>query len=1089
MSERRGSVYALSIFVAAIIGLVALGGGLVFGQGSTAALTGTVKDMSGAALPGAAVTVKHTETGLTRAVQADASGSFNVPSLPVGQYELTAERMGFRKEVRQGINLAVGQQAVVDVTLQVGSIDQQVTVTGEAPLVNTTLSSTSGLITESQVKDLPLNGRSFDQLIMLNTGTSNASSNTLNNSAWGMYSVAGKRPETNRYIINGVDWIGGNAPGSFITPLGLSQQLLGVEAVREFNVLSDTYGAEYGKRAGGQINVVTSSGTNQWHGDLFEFLRNSDFDGRNFFDETIGTPPFKRNQFGGILGGPIKKDKLFFFVNYEGFRQALAFSSTAVVPSANARLGLLPNGSPVPGLNRNILPYANAFWPAPTGPDLGNGTAISSSNPAQSIREDFGLVRVDYTISTKDTLSAHFNADDGFRSQPFVDPTFANNTGNVAQTASIQETHIFSPNLVNVATAGYAHVFATLVNTPYTPISNNLVFMPGGNPGSIIIGGSVITAAPSAVAAAGGNNDTVGVRNYFTEADDVRWIKGKHSFSFGGWFQRVQQNVSGQAQGSAANVAYPTVLAFLQDKPSQAIVVRNPAMVGYRSFEAAWYVQDEIKLRSNLTMRIGLRDEMTNGWNEVVGRCSNYFVDPNFVVQTNPHIGSSCLATNNALALWQPRLGLAWDPTGTGTWAVRASFGIHNDLLDALGQKAFMNPPFSAREQLTIPASGFLALVPLNKNAPLPQTCGLGIPKPCSIYQPGGFDPNMYTPTIQMWSFTVERQLTRDLMLQLGYVGSQSYHTPLTIDTNSPAPQVCQSAAGCKSGGVNAGSAIVPQGTTYFPSTPGLRPNPYVSNNSPYYNEGTSNYNALNVSLVKRFSRGLAFKANYSWAKVMDLNSAALAVTGENEPTDVFSPYELWRNRGPAAYSIEHQFNANFSYQLPFGSGRRFASGAKGFVNQLIGGWQWNGIFTVQSGFPLTPVIGSNNSGTGDTNVSDVPNWNPNFHGNVISGTVDHWFNPQAFVLPTLGTFGNVSRGTLTGPGLVNVDTSFFKGFKVSERVNLQLRAEAFNIFNHTNFFYPNSIVFQGANYSATAGQVTAAATSRQLQLALKLIF
>jgi hypothetical protein len=281
----------------------------------------------------------------------------------------------------------------------------------------------------------------------------------------------------------------------------------------------------------------------------------------------------------------------------------------------------------------------------------------------------------------------------------------------------------------------------------------------------------------------------------------------------------------------------------------------------------------------------------------------------------------------------------------------------------------------------------------------------------------------------------------------------------------------------------------VPQGTTYFPSTPLLRPNPYVSNNSPYYNEGTSNYNALNVSLVKRFSRGFAFKANYSWAKVMDLNSAALAVTGENEPTDVFSPYELWRNRGPAAYSIEHQFNANFSYQLPFGSGRRFASGARGLLNQLIGGWQWNGIFTVQSGFPLTPVIGSNNSGTGDTNVSDVPNWNPNFHGNVMSGTVDHWFDPHAFVLPTPGTFGNVSRGTLTGPGLVNVDTSFFKGFKVSERVNLQLRAEAFNILNHTNFFYPNSIVFSGSNYSTTAGQITAASTSRQLQLALKLIF
>jgi hypothetical protein len=270
---------------------------------------------------------------------------------------------------------------------------------------------------------------------------------------------------------------------------------------------------------------------------------------------------------------------------------------------------------------------------------------------------------------------------------------------------------------------------------------------------------------------------------------------------------------------------------------------------------------------------------------------------------------------------------------------------------------------------------------------------------------------------------------------------------------------------------------------------PGPRPNPYVSNNQAYYGEGTSNYNALNVSLVKRTSYGLAFKANYSYSKVMDLNSANLGVTGENEPQDVFSPYDLFLNRGPAAYSLHHQFNANFSYALPFGNGQRFGSDAHGFLNQLIGGWQWNGIFTVQGGFPLTPLVGSNISGTGDTNIPDVPNWNPNFHGKVILGTVDHWFNPQAFTLPAAGAFGNVSRGSLVGPKLVDVDTSLFKKFTINERLNLQFRAEAFNIFNHTNFFYPNDIVFQGSNYSQTAGQITAAATSREFQLALKLIF
>jgi hypothetical protein len=1095
VSFRRTGLYALPTLVAGIVGLIATGNCPVFGQGSTGSITGAVRDMSGAVLQGAAISVKHLETGLTRAAQSDASGNFTIPSLPVGAYVLTAEKMGFRREVRQGIELVVAQEAQVNMTLLVGSIDQQVTVTGDAPLVNTTLASTSGLINESQVKDLPLNGRSFDQLITLNVGTSNNSSNTLNNASWNGFSVAGKRPETNRFLINGVDWIGGNATAQYITPYGVSGQLLGVEAVREFNLVANTYGAEYGKRAGGTVNIVTASGTNQLHGDVFEYLRNSAFDARNFFDATIGTPPFKRHQFGGMLGGPIKKDKLFLFGNYEEFRQELARSSVAVVPGALARQGLMPNGSPVPNLKTAMLPYANIFWPAPSTPDAADGTALAFSNPGESRREHFGLARFDYSISSKDSLSINYTVDHGVRSVPFVDPNFSTQSEIDGQTASVQETHVFSPSLVNVVTLGFNRTFATLVQAPAVPIPSNLLFMPGGNPGSIIIGGGVITAQPSAVAAAPGNNSSIGVRNYFTEADDVHWTKGKHSWSMGGWIQRIQSNQNGAAQGSAASVAYPTVLAFLQDRPSQAIVVRNPVRLGYRSLEAAWYLQDEIKLLPNFTMRIGLRDEMTNGWNEVANRCSNFVFDPVYRISVYPQIGGSCLQQNKAKALWQPRVGIAWDPTGTGTWAVRAGFSIVNDLLDNLGNRTYTNPPFNTREQLTAATGpgGFLSLVPLDQNAPLAPGCGPSVPAPCTTYQPGGIDPNMFTPTIQEWSFTVERQLTRDLMLQVGYAGSQSYHTNLTMDTNSPAPQVCQDPQGCVSGGVLAAAqrGRVPQGTTYFPV--GTRPNPYVSNNTQWVDQGTASYHALNVSLQKRVTHGLAFKANYTWSKVIDMNSAILAPSGENEPADVFSPYNLGLNRGPASYSLHHQFSTNFTYQLPFGSGQRFGGGARGLMNQLIGGWQWNGIIAAQGGFPLTPVIGFNNSGTGDSNVTDVPNWNPDFKGPVVLGTVDHWFNPKAFTLPVPGTFGNVSRGSIRGPGLVNLDTSLFKKFRISERLNLQLRAEAFNIFNHSNFFYPNSVVFAGnsASYTSsdTAGQITAAAQSRQLNLALKLLF
>jgi len=296
-------------FVTAIFALIALGTGLSVAQTVTSTILGNVKDTSGALAPGVTITVKHTESGLTRTVVSGERGAYSVPLLPVGAYEVTTTMPGFKQVVRSGINLVVGQEAVVDLTLEVGANTEQVTVTEEAPLVNTTTSSTSGVITEQQVKELPLNGRSFDQLITLNVGVSNASSTTIDNGAWNMFSVAGKRPESNRFIINGIDWTGGNATGLFTTPEGASRQLLGVEAIREFNVLTDTYGAEYGKKAGGQINIVTTSGTNQLHGSAFEYLRNNVLDARNFFDQTIGAPPFKRNQFGGSLGGPLKKDR------------------------------------------------------------------------------------------------------------------------------------------------------------------------------------------------------------------------------------------------------------------------------------------------------------------------------------------------------------------------------------------------------------------------------------------------------------------------------------------------------------------------------------------------------------------------------------------------------------------------------------------------------------------------------------------------------------------------------------------------------------------------------------------------------------
>src|SRR5262245_44298372 len=410
-----------------ILGLIALGSSLILAQGSTAAISGIVRDATGALIPGATVSAKHIESGLTRMAVSSENGGYNLQLLPVGAYELSTDIPGFKQQVRRGSNLVVGQEAVSNLTLDVGAAAELVTVTDEAPIVNTTLSSTSGLINEAQIKELPLNGRSFDQLLTLNVGTVDNRSNVSNN-GWTAFSVAGKRPETNRFLMNGVDYIGSNGAGSYITPSGSSGQLLGVEAVREYNVLQHTYGAEYGKRAGAQVTVVSSSGTNQWHGDLFEYMRNSALDARNPFENAKG--PFQRNQFGGALGGPLKKDKAFLFGNYEGFRERWGVPSVAIVPDGDARQGRLPNAAgvfvPVANLEQRMLQYANTFWPAPTQEifrdGLPTGSAYAASNPKRKVREDFGLLRFDYTHSTKDSFYVNVNGDDGSRVNPQIDP-------------------------------------------------------------------------------------------------------------------------------------------------------------------------------------------------------------------------------------------------------------------------------------------------------------------------------------------------------------------------------------------------------------------------------------------------------------------------------------------------------------------------------------------------------------------------------------------------------------------------------------------------------------------------------------------
>ncbi len=1051
----------------------------------TAAISGKVEDVSGAGVSGATVTVKSVETGATRVVTTGEGGIFKVFSLPLGPQEVKAEKSGFRTQVRTGIRLEVGQEAVVNLQLQVGDFVQQVTVSEEIPVVNTTNASVAGVVGERAVKDLPLNGRSFDNLITLNPGAINYSSEkSLNTSTsnGNTFSVAGRRPSDNLFLLNGIEYTG--ASQLAVTPGGVSGELLGIDAIREFNVLTDTYPAEYGKRSGAQVMVVTQSGTNVLHGSLFEFLRNSAMDARNFFDQG-SAPPFRRNQFGGALGGPLKKNRLFLFGNYEGFRQALAVSNVSVLPDSQARQGSLPNAAgiyaPVANLNPKMLPYMS-FWPQANGAELlangiPSGTALGYFNPKENIREDFGTIRADYFLRERDSLSAAYTIDDGNSLIPLADPLFGSTTTLRMQVGSIEETHVFSPSMLNTFRFGFSRAGFSLDSSLLGTFSPSLDFVTGQGPGGIVVGGGATTTGLATITSAGPNN-AAGVwnrRNLFTVTDSFQITKGKHQLNFGIWFQRMQDNED-TASRQLGVATFASLTTFLQGTVTTFQVVPNANELGWRSLFGAWYVQDAIKLRHNLTLQAGIRHEFSTGFNEVSGRAANYITDGNGVLATNPRVANSAFTQNNAKLLFAPRIGLAWDPFGNGKTAVRAGFGTYYSMIDALSFQLNSVPPTNG--SVSYANVSLFSTLPVTPGAPPAPQCSPTVPAPCTTFAPVGVQPDAKTPTVEEWNFTVEQQLDRHTAFRVSYVGSHGYHGLLSIDPNSIPAQICASTAGCTAGGTpGTTKSTVPQGAQYIPVSP--RPNSFLGAGFFWYTEGNSSYNALQTDVTRHLNHGVELRANYTWSKNLDMNSGPTGAQAQNQAQMILNRNDLPLDWGPSALNVTSQASISARYALPFAQ-----------KNKFFGGWQVNAIGTFETGFPFTPLVGSNRSGDGDTRNPDRPSLNPAFSGPILLRTPNQWYNPNAFVLPAAGTFGSLGRGTFIGPGLAELDASLFKTTALSEKVSLQFRAEFFNVLNHANFNSPNTTVFSSGAVSASAGLITATSTtSRQVQLGLKLIF
>ena len=1051
-------------------------------------ISGVVTDTSGAAIPNARVSVHNDETGNERHLTTAGDGRYAAPSIPVGSYTIVVTADGFNEQQRQGITLSIGQAETVNVQLGVAGVAQTVTVEDRPPVVNLSTQQTSGLVDARQVKELPLNGRSYDQLITLNPGTVNYTSQrsgsvgTSNSSVGNMFAVSGRRPQDNLYLLNGIEYTGASLIN--VTPGGTSGQLLGVEAVREFNVITDTYSAAYGKREGGQVSIVTASGTNALHGSAYEFLRNSFFDARNYFDPAR-IPEFQRNNFGGSLGGPIRKDKLFLFANYEGYRQNLGVTDVTLVPDNNARKGLVPtaNGVLQPiALGPGVAGLLN-LWPVQNGPELltssgqPTGIAIAYNSAPQHIREDFATARLDYNLSPNDLVFGVYTIDDSYANTPSQNPLSLVTETLREQVASLQHQHVFNPRLLNTGRLGLSR--ASFYFLGYIPSSVQAVtptFLTGRPTGAVVIAGSTASNGASSITTAGANvgSNNATTRNLFTVDDHIYYSRGRNQIEAGVWFQALQSN-DNLAQNQYGQASFASLTTFLQGTIKTFNYVPNTTELGWRTKFVSGYLEDTIRVLPNLEVRAGIRTESSTGWNEAQGRAPIYGFT-NGVINTNPTTGSSALTENRAKFLPEPRVGLSYDPFSTGRTVLRASVGMHHSLLDTLDYRLDQSAPFN-----TIYSTSSTVANPTSGTASV---------------SPSTVQPDIQTPSVISWTLRVEQQIAPNTSLTVGYVGSHGYHQILSADLNEPAAVICP-AANCP--------ASLPAGTVYYPTT--TKANPALANTTSWVSQGSSSYNALEVDLRRSLANGLTFRANYTFARNLDNGSAWNTSVSANTPAFISYPTNPGLDWGPAATDLRHVAAFNTSYDLPFGNGKLFLAGNGPVTNRVVSGWTISGIATVQSGFPFTPQLGYNPTGSGDTRNPVRPDRNPAFNGSVYThGTtaqrVAQYFNPAAFRAPAYGAVGNLSRNSLTGPGYSDIDLSLTKNTHITERLRAQFRAEVFNVTNHTNLQTPTPTVFtsgptQGtsANQTAaptvnpTAGVVTGAGTSRQIQLGLKLLF
>ncbi|MFP5228151.1 MAG: carboxypeptidase regulatory-like domain-containing protein [Acidobacteriota bacterium] len=1027
------------------------------------AISGRVTNSTGTPVTGASVTVRNLGTGTTRTLQTGQDGRFLAFSLALGRYSVTVVAAGFGPATRDGVSVEAERTVNLTFVMGAGSVVKGSSTTG----VNITTHRAAGVIGEGQVQDLAFNGGGYDQLITVNPATANYRSErsrgtgTASAGVGNQYAVAGRRPQDNLFLLNGIEYTG--MASTSVQPGGLSGTLLGMDSIDALNVVTDSYGANYGKRDGGQITIVTSSGTNQWHGDLFEYFRNNNLNTRNYFDQSI-VPQYQRNHFGASIGGPLKPSRILLFTSFEGFQLNAQPPTVTIIPDTRARQGYLPDSAGVEqrvGVDPAVAPLL-ALYPVQNGPELLSngvitGLAEAWSHPPLHTREHFGTARLDANLRSNDLLFGVYTADDSDSLGATQNPISQVSQHLREQVASLQEQHVFSSSTLNTARMGYSRATFS-----YRALNNQV--LPGwvaGRPvGAVIIGGSTASNGISQLTQAGNNvgANTWAARNLFTVDDHVYWMRRNHQFEAGLWAQAIQSN-DFLAQNQYGQALFSTLTSFLQGTIQSFTVVTQPSEMAWRSLEKAAFFEDIWKALPRLELRAGLRLESTNGWNGVDGRAANYNIVDG-VMSTEPFTGKSPLLSNRAKVLYNPRFGFAWDIFGDGKTALRGGVGLYHTLLDALDYRLDQTAPFNTASSLKNVALSSLDIRP-SDNVPAG-----------ALVTPSTVQTDLSTPAVIEWRLRVEHEMTPGMTLMLGYPGSHSYHQILSEDLNEPVPSYTAS------------------GEPFYP--PGVKnANPNLSKSTSWVSEGVGMYNAFETELRGSLSHGVTLRGAYTWSKNLDDGSTWVSAQSLNTPGYVEFPPNPKRDWGPAVDDVRHAATASATWALPIAADHGLLTQASGFARVAATGWTLSGLMTVQTGFPFSPQLGYNPTGNGDSRNPIRPNWNPAFTGRLYPHTVTTWFNPNAFLPPAAGHFGNVSRDSLVSPGLADIDLSIAKDTAI-ENLHLQMRAGIYNIANHSNFRPPNAITYVSATAAAspTGGLITSTATpSRQLQLSLKLQF